>query len=273
MNERTNQQQAVALLKELGLKEYESKSFVALARLPSATAKEISEVSEVPRTRVYDATQVLEEKGLVEIQHSNPQRFRAVPVEEAVETLQAEYESRAVRLREVLRKIEPAPVEEESAITHEVWALSGGTAIANRTGQVIAGADREVVFVIGHEAVLTEALIDDLREARERGVTVVVGTVSGTVYEAIQEELPGVTVFESGLNWLHSREAEADETAISRLLLVDRETILLSSFHGSPAEGDEQAVFGRGFDNGIVAITRRLMATGLIPTDDPTVGR
>ena len=31
----------------------------------------------------------------------------------------------------------------------------------------------------------------------------------------------------------------------------------------------EKAVFGRGFDNGIVVIARRLMATGLQPADDP----
>ena len=35
------------------------------------------------------------------------------------------------------------------------------------------------------------------------------------------------------------------------------------------AERDEQAVFGRGFDNGLVVIMRRLMALGLLPVDDP----
>jgi hypothetical protein len=31
----------------------------------------------------------------------------------------------------------------------------------------------------------------------------------------------------------------------------------------------ESAVFGRGFDNGFVVITRRLMATGLSQGSDP----
>lgn len=57
----------------------------------------------------------------------------------------------------------------------------------------------------------------------------------------------------------------SDDTEIGRLLLVDRNTILVSSFHAAQAgERDhEQAAFGRGFDNGLVAIVRRLMATGL----------
>ncbi|MFB6101230.1 MAG: hypothetical protein ABEJ73_01535 [Haloplanus sp.] len=59
-----------------------------------------------------------------------------------------------------------------------------------------------------------------------------------------------------------------DDTEIGRLLLVDREAILVSSFtsdDGNPAH--EQGVFGREFDNGLVAIVRRLMATGLADND------
>jgi hypothetical protein len=94
MDDVSNRDQAVELLQQLGLKEYEAKSFVALARRQRGTAKDISETSEVPRTRVYDAVRVLESKGLVETQHSNPQVFRAVSIDEAVSTLQSESSAR-----------------------------------------------------------------------------------------------------------------------------------------------------------------------------------
>lgn len=45
-------EEVIELLKELGLKEYESRTFVALTRLHNATAKGISVHSSVPRTRV-----------------------------------------------------------------------------------------------------------------------------------------------------------------------------------------------------------------------------
>ncbi|MFT4923715.1 MAG: sugar-specific transcriptional regulator TrmB, partial [Haloarculaceae archaeon] len=51
MTEISNQDEAIELLQELGLKEYEAKCFVALCRLPQGTAKDISEISDVPRTR------------------------------------------------------------------------------------------------------------------------------------------------------------------------------------------------------------------------------
>ncbi|WP_175424219.1 TrmB family transcriptional regulator [Haladaptatus sp. W1] len=273
MNEISNHQQAIDLLQQLGLKEYEARCFVALARLPKGTAKEISETSEVPRTRVYDAIRVLETKGLVEIQHSNPQQFRAVPIEEAAETLRQEYESRTDTLVEALTAIEPAESNGgDEEITHEVWALSGTTAITNRTQQLIDAAGREIVFIVGREDVVTDELLEQLQEALDTGLDVLIGTQTEDLREQVAEALPDANVFVSGLEWLHSSPLEVDDdTTISRLLLIDKNTILVSSVHET-ATGEietEKAVFGRGFDNGIVVIARRLMATGLQPADDP----
>ena len=270
MEHASNVGQAVELLQELGLKEYEAKCFVALARLPKGTAKEISEISEVPRTRIYDAVRVLESKGLVEVQHSNPQLFRAVSVDEAVTTLRTEYESRTESLRETLRSVEPASADETSDATHEVWALSGTEGIANRTRQLLDEAHREIFFVVGDESAVTDSLVAKLTAAQERGVTVVVGTVSESLRERVEEALPEAEVFVSGLEWLNGSVTD-DETRITRLLLVDRTTIMVSTAHGPRRNGPgtEKAVFGRGFENGIVTITRRLLATGLLPVEDP----
>ena len=265
MNDISNHDAAVGLLQELGLKEYEAKAFVALSRLPRGTAKEISEISEVPRTRVYDAIRVLESKGLVETQHSNPQQFRAVDVDEAVETLRREYEERTESLRKTLTGLEPADLEGSKEVTHEVWALTGTTAIENRTEQLVEEATEELVVVLGHEAVFTEELVAVIREAEEKGVQVVVGTIDEGLQETVQEVLPDIDVYVSGLDWLTHAPIPGDDTEIGRLLLVDRSTILVSSFveDEETARRTENGVFGRGFDNGLVAIVRRLMATGM----------
>ena len=270
MESNSNHTQAVELLQELGLKEYEAKSFVALARLPSGTAKEVSEVSEVPRTRIYDAVRVLESKGLVEIQHSNPQRFRAVPVDEAIETLKEEYDTRTETLRSALQGMDAVSAESDTEVTHEVWALSGERAIANRTQQLIDEANEELVLVIGDEAVFDETMVKGLRTANAQGVDVIVGTTAENLRERVEEEIPDAEVFVSGLEWITESSRPDDTTKISRLLLVDRSTILVITFSTkSDAHSDEKAVFGRGFDNGIVAIARRLMATGLLSESDP----
>lgn len=260
--------EAVELLQQLGLKEYEARCFVALSRISAATAKQISDVSEVPRTRVYDATRVLEAKGLVEIQHTNPTKFRAVPLEEAVETLRQEYESRVQRLAGVLESLDPVDSGDEEP-TREVWSLSGADAIDNRTVTLVERAEEEVVLVVGDGTTLGESLLEALGTVADRGVTVVVGTMSEEARDRVRDAVPEAEVFRSGLEWLDAAPASTDEgtTAISRLLLVDRSVILVSTV--DEESRTEHAVFGEGFTNGLVVIMRRLMATGLLRGEDP----
>ncbi|SFH00824.1 Sugar-specific transcriptional regulator TrmB [Halopelagius inordinatus] len=272
MNELSSYQEAVELLQKLGLKEYEAKCFVALSRLPKATAKEISETSDVPRTRVYDAIRVLETKGLAEVQHSNPQQFRAVPIAEAAKTLRSEYESRTESLVDALESMGTESLDADREMTHEVWALSGPPAIENRLLKLVDTADQEVVLILGRESAATTELFEHVRAARESGVDVLVGTATPALHDMITEALPDIEVFVSELAWLRSSPTDpTDDTTISRLLLVDRNTILVSSVQEDDlgAVEYEKAVFGRGFDNGMVVIARRLMAAGLKPGDDP----
>ena len=235
---------AIEILQELGLKEYEANCFVGLSRVEDATAKDVSEITEVPRTRVYDAIRVLEAKGLVEVQHTNPQRFRAVPREEAIETLRDQFESRFDALSSAIGSLESVDRDRES-ITQEVWSLTGSEAIANRTEQLIDEATDELVVVLGEESLVTEELTEAL-EAR------------------LRNEVPRAKVFVSGLDWLHGDDA-SEETAIGRLLLLDRQAILISSY--DPGSGKERALFGSGFGNGLIVIVRRLMETGLLPVE------
>jgi sugar-specific transcriptional regulator TrmB len=270
MNDTSNGRRAVELLQEFGLKEYEAGCFVALSRRPQGTAKEISETSDVPRTRVYDAIRVLEAKGLVEIQHSNPKQFRAVPVDEAVETLRAEYENRAEKLRQALDGLDPTDQPEGTEVTHEVWALSSTQRIESRVRQLVDDADEEIIIVVGHRDILTDELLTHLQSAGDRGVDVVVGAQEAATIDYLEERLPNVETFVSGIEWLSHSAFPDDDTEIGRLLLVDQSSILVSSFtRDSRGErSHEQAVFGRGFDNGLVAIVRRLMASGFLTSTE-----
>ena len=81
--------------------------------------------------------------------------------------------------------------------------------------------------------------------------------------------MPNVQVFETGLEWLTGNATE-QEVAISRILLVDREALLIGSYYPDAPDGreDEQAIFASGLDNGFVVLLRRLLSTGLpIPSD------
>ena len=267
MNETPNQQTAVELLQELGLKEYEARCFVALSRRPQGTAKDISEMSQVPRTRVYDAIEVLETTGLVEVQHSSPKQFRAVPVDEAVETIRSEYEKQIEALRQTLRGLEPVDAAAEREVTHEVWALGSATGIESRVSQLLDDANEEIIMILGDETSLSEDVAGHLQAAHDRGVDVVVG-VEGAASERVVRMLPDGSTFVSDIDWLGHSALPGDDTEIGRLLMVDRSSILVSSYTYDDGLEGEQAVFGRGFDNGLVAIFRRLLTSGFLAEID-----
>lgn len=259
----SSREQAVETLKELGLSEYEAECFVALSRMPKGTAKEISDVSEVPRTRVYDAARVLESKGLVEVQHSQPQEFRAVGVETALRTLTCEYESRMDDLEEALENVRPVNAGDSADATHEVWALSGETAISNRLGELVRDASREVLLVLNDNRYLPDQLAGTLSDASDDGVTVTVGTLSEAGRETVEQRAPEIDVLVSDLSWLMRGEG-SEGPALTRLALVDRGTILVGAASaGRVATADERATIGSGYDNGIVVLGRRLLANCL----------
>lgn len=257
--------ETVSLLQDLGLKEYEARCFLALTQVPAATANEISDLSEVPRTRVYDAVRVLEAHGLVEVQHSSPQQFRAVSIDEGAATLRQRYDDRIDTLQSNLESIDLETKSDESE-PQEVWSLTGTEGIQSRMFDLLENAESEVVLLVVEEELLTEALFDRVHDAVDRGVNVIIGGKTGDIISRLETELPAVTVFETDLNWLMGPKQE-NEVAISRLLLVDRTALLISSFY--PHDGHkglhEQAIFANGLENGIVVLIRRLISSGLLP--------
>lgn len=265
MTTENNIEEAIEILQQLGLKEYEARCFVGLTRLSTATAKQLSEITDVPRTRIYDAIRVLEAQGLVEVQHSNPRQFRAVPLREATETLRDQYEDRIERLQGAIDEVERVEFDQDSTV-QEVWSLSGTDAIANRTFDLLSEATSEVVLVVGDESLLSEELITRLNGISSQ-VNLIIGAVTTDLQTKIHEQVPSATTFTSDLAWIRGSDRSEDEPAIGRLLLTDRSSILVSSI--VPTTGAEHAIYGGGFGNGLVVISRRLMAEGLLPLEDP----
>jgi sugar-specific transcriptional regulator TrmB len=259
-----NVEEAVDILQQLGLKEYEARCFVGLTRLETGTAQELSEITEVPRTRVYDAVRVLEARGLVEVRHSSPQQYRAVSLEEAAKTLQDRYEALHERLYDVLERVERVETDEETT-TPQIWEMSGRDAIDNRTIQLVSEASSEVVLVVGDESLLSEDLIQGLNGIPE-GVDLLVGTLSESLQRHVESLVPAADTFVSGLDWLHGEDGAATATAFGRLLVIDQSTVLASSLLGC---GEETAMVGEGFGGGNVANARRLMVQGMLIAHQP----
>lgn len=259
--------EAISLLQDLGLQEYEARCFVALNKLPRGTAKEIHEISDVPRTRVYDAIRVLESQGLVEVQHSSPQLYRAVSISEATQNLRQKYASRIDTLETYLENTDVQNPDEDDHV-QEIWSLTGHDAIESRTLDLIENAESEIAFLVVDDEIMSDALFEGLEGAIDCNLSVLLGGQTESTAETLEAELPSTRVFETGLHWLTGIEDDS-EVAISRILLVDRETLLIGSYYPDGDESGEQAIFAKGLQNGVVVLLRRLVTAGLPQIKDP----
>lgn len=259
MSETTPQDQAIEELEQLGLREYEAKCFVSLTRITAGTAREVSEQVDVPRTRVYEAVRSLESEGLVEIQHSSPQRFRAISISEAVEVLEKRYRDRIQSLERALEQISESSEIHCADADPEVWSLVGTDSITTRMNRLIDEAGAEVLVLVGNEAVLSDLLYERLVAADDRGLDVVVGTGSTALRDQLRESLPSALVFDSELEWLQTNRGP-NSIGIGRLVLVDDTHLLASTLMQSNGATREQAVCGNGTSNSMVLTLRQILS-------------
>ncbi|MFC6721894.1 helix-turn-helix domain-containing protein [Halobacteriaceae archaeon SHR40] len=258
MTKKIHQDRAVEKLQQFGLREYEAKCFVSLTKITGGTAREVSEHIDIPRTRVYEAVRSLESAGLVEIQHSSPQQFRAIPITEAIEILNERHQTRINSIEQSLREIQQASQDEEANDRPEIWSMTGRKTITTRVKRLIGEADVELLLLIGNESVLSEPLYQELSAAGNREVDIVVGAESEQLRDQLSMELPEWMVYSAEIEWLRS---DSDPTApdIGRLLLVDGQYLLASTIRQGEQSPDEQAVCGSGNCNGLVLVLRRLL--------------
>ena len=172
---------AVASLERLGLTTYEAKVFIALQKLGSGTAREVSRVADVPRSQVYSVTESLEDRGLVEVQQSSPMQYRPVRIEEARKTLRERFETEAGRAFgyvESVRNERGGDNEEQEAI----WTLTGRDHVSERTAELAEIRKQLAQDVLTpHKAAkrLWTFYEDEIRLAEENGVYQQTVTVAG----------------------------------------------------------------------------------------------
>ena len=210
---------AVASLERLGLTTYEAKVFIALQKLGSGTAREVSRVADVPRSQVYSVTESLEDRGLVEVQQSSPMQYRPVSIEEARKTLRERFETesgRAFGYVESVRNERGGDREEQEAI----WTLSGQDHVAERAAEIVRNAEESVVFAARYPDLVKGDIAAALRDAADAGVTVRVVSVNPAVRELFADA-PAVATMDTP-------DPAVDDERTGRAVLADGDVVLLS---------------------------------------------
>lgn len=253
----TSEPEAVESLMELGLTEYETRCFVALTQLSEGTAKEISQLADIPQSRVYDIADGLHQRGLLDVQESQPQRYTAMPIEVALKRLRQDYDANLKTASERLHALESRETD-----TDGVWKIADGRDILNRITMHAGNADEEIYLLVGAEELLEEEVLDALAGASDDGVTVFAEVPSESARDRVHEAVPDSRV---AISDLPLEAVTVEDREPGRLLMVDRETVLMSALKEGlvPSETHETGLWGAEVGYGLVVWLRLLLETRL----------
>jgi len=204
----------MASLRDLGLSEYEARTYRGLLRAGATTAKELSRTSDVPMGRIYDVLNGLEQYGLVRSQAaSRPKKYVAVEPETALDRL---LEDKRRELREKAEQYEAvvddliADLDVSQPVEGQFWtAAVGPEETVDLLVERLAAATAEIVMVSPTPSfqfdlgTLGERVLGELEAALDRGVVVsmlltpeLVEQLPRRVGEAYQRRLAGRDAFE-----------------------------------------------------------------------------
>ena len=112
-------------LVQLGLKEYEARVYIALVGLGEANVRRIHEISGIPRPRVYDVLNALDQKGFIEIRQGSPLLYRAIPPGVVVSYLKKDLDTAAAESVTALEALSVDAQQDYSPIwyVHSDWTI------------------------------------------------------------------------------------------------------------------------------------------------------
>jgi sugar-specific transcriptional regulator TrmB len=199
-------------LVKIGFSEYEAKAYVALLRKSPITGYELSKLSGVPRSMIYEVVGKLTTRGAaMTLRTGNATKYAPVAAEEFLDQLQREHQALIGSLKDDLTVFATAPNLEY------VWNLEGRENIMSKAVEMI-GQARTRVYLSALPGTFAP-LLPTLEQAIGRGVQAVIYTTSDL-------DLPGGQVVVAPL----SEEALTQVGGLGLILVVDGQEVLIGEW-------------------------------------------
>ena len=177
---------------------YETKVWHALLSKGVATAGEIAQISEVPRSRTYDVLESLEKQGFAVEKLGKPVKYIAVNPSMVLERLKSnilrEADERSKMLAEIKTSDDYKQIEllhkQGITPTHSVeisGMIKGRNNIYNHLKDMISNAKKEVIISTNSDELVKKKLMKHLSNSLKRKDISVKIAVSGDITDEIKE--------------------------------------------------------------------------------------
>jgi sugar-specific transcriptional regulator TrmB len=208
----------IEALTEFGLSTYAARTFVGLQKLGVGSASEIAQLTDVPRSQVYDATEELQELGLVDIQEESPMRYRPIEATEVRDLLYERLHSSVDPALDHLETIQGAQTG-RTGDRDAIWTTEGPEHITARIESLVSDADEQVLFATSDPGLIEDSVAGALESVHERGVPVLVGSTNEAVRDVTEQ---------SGMQFRQLSEDIRPQISVGRVLSVDGDSVLIS---------------------------------------------
>lgn len=124
----------LSALQELDLTYYGSKAYYALILTGTSKASEVSEVADIPRSKVYSVLKRLKREGWVSVEGKRPLLYRAVPPKDIMEEKKKGLVSKVDDAKRELVSVHEGRVERE---VPKIWLVRGSRNVIAKTGEIL----------------------------------------------------------------------------------------------------------------------------------------
>lgn len=215
---------------------YEAKVWTALLSRGVSTAGELSNISDVPRSRTYDILESLEKKGFIVMKIGKPIKFVALKPEEVVERVKKNMIVIAHERSKRLEQLKGDEVLDElnSLFSNGVkfvepsdlsGSLRGRQNMYNHLDMLIRGAEKTVTLVTTAEGLnrKLEVLMPGLEKAKKRGVAVkIAAPITAQNYKIAKDLSKVADVRDLSSHGMAARFAIIDSEDLMFMLLDDK---------------------------------------------------
>ena len=214
-------------IKDFGLNSYEAKIWTALLSRGVSSAGELSDISNVPRSRTYDVLESLEKKGFVMMKLGKPIKYMAISPTEVIDVIKKKIREESTRQELSMETLKSSDVLEQLTQLHTtgidtvepselVGMIKNRENVYNYLENMIKKADKSIYIMTSAEGMIRklEYLEKALKKAADKGVIIKILVSHNKDSEKLEKDLKGVA------------EVKNYTDVKSRFVLIDNDKLL-----------------------------------------------
>lgn len=221
------QQELLKKIKDFGLNSYEAKIWTALLSRGVSSAGELSDISNVPRSRTYDVLESLEKKGFVMMKLGKPIKYMAISPTEVIDVIKKKIRQESVRQESTMDDLKKSDVLEQLTQLHSngiemveptdlVGMIKNRDNIYDYLESMIKKAEKSIYIMTSADGMIRKIqhLEKSVKKASEKGVNIKIIVPNTKETEKLATDLKGIV------------EIKNFHDIKSRFILVDNDKVL-----------------------------------------------